>query len=97
VHNWDDESCVEILKKCSEALPPDGKVIALDNILHEIINFDGADHIALQSDILMMAFNDSGARERIEGDYCKLGLAAGFRKFEVVCKVDMVVVIEFQK
>jgi len=97
LHDWDDESCVKILKKCYEALPSDGKVIALDAMLPEIINFEGADPIALQSDIMMMAFNDSGARERTESDYRKLGLAAGFRKVEVACKVDMIAVTEFHK
>jgi len=88
---------VKILKKCYEALPPDGKVIALDAMLPEIINFDGADQMALQFDVHMMACTESGAGERTESDYRKLGLAAGFRKSEVVCKVDMVVVTEFQK
>jgi hypothetical protein len=97
LHDWDDESCVKILKKCYEALPPNGKVIALDAMLPEIINYEGADHLALQSDILMMAFNDSGARERTAGDSRKLGLAAGYREVEVVCKVDMIAVTEFRK
>jgi len=97
LHDWDDENCVKILTKCYEALPPDGKVIALGNVLPEVINFEGADHIALQSDIHMMAFNESGAREHTESDYRMLGLAAGFTKVEVVCKVEMISVIEFQK
>jgi len=97
LHDWNDEKCVKILTKCYEALPPDGKVIALDNMLPEIINLEGADHIALQNDINMMAITESGSKERTESDHRKLGLAAGFREVKVICKVDMIAVTEFQK
>jgi len=97
LHDWDDESCLKILKNCYQALPAHGKVIALDNMLPEVINFEGADHLALQVDIHMLAFNDSGARERTQGDYRKLGLAAGFKRVKVVCKVDLLAVTEFLK
>jgi len=83
--------------KCYKALPLDGKVIALDNMLPEIINLEGADHMALQYDIQMMAFLELGGREHTKSDYRKLGLAVGFREVEVVCRVDMLAVTKFHK
>ncbi|KAG0579947.1 hypothetical protein KC19_4G137000 [Ceratodon purpureus] len=97
LHDWDDESCLKILKNCYQALPAHGKVIAVDNMLPEIIDFEGGDPMALQVDIHMLAFNDSGARERTERELVKLGLAAGFNKVKVVCKVDLLAVTEFHK
>lgn len=97
LHDWDDESCLKILRNCYEALPAYGKVIALDSMLPEIISFEGADSMALQVDIHMLAFNDSGARERTEDEYRKLGLAAGFKQVKVMCKVDLLAVTEFHK
>ena len=88
LHDWDDENCVKILKNCYKALPADGKVITVDHVLPEVIDFEGGDHMALQMDIHMLAFNVAGARERTEREFRKLGLAAGFKQVKVVCKVD---------
>jgi len=97
LHDWDDESCLKILKNCYQALPAHGKVIALDNILPETIDFEGGDAMAFRMDIFMLAFNDSGACERTASDYRKLGLAAGFKLVKVVRKVDFLAVTEFHK
>lgn len=97
LHDWSDESCLKILKNCYRALPAHGKVIALDNNVPEIIDFEGADAMALLIDSHMLAFTDLGGRERIDSEYRKLGLAAGFKEVKVVCKVDMTAVTEFHK
>jgi caffeic acid 3-O-methyltransferase len=96
LHGWTDENCVKILKKCYEALPAHGKVISIDNVLPEIIDYRGGDPLALQFDIHMMVSSDSG-REPTEHKLRELGLAAGFKKFKVICKVDALTVIEFHK
>ena len=98
LHDWDDESCVKILKNCYQALPPRGKVIAVDNVLPEIINYDGGDHMAILIDVHMMVYQKPGARERTAREFHKLGLAAGFQKVEVICTVDdLFAVTEFHK
>ncbi len=98
LHDWDDESCVKILKNCLQALPAHGKVIAVDHVLPEIINYEGGDHMALEIDIHMLLMNKSGACERTEREFRKLGLAAGFQKVELVCKIDdLFGVTEFRK
>jgi hypothetical protein len=98
LHDWNDEACLKILRNCYKALPANGKVIALDNQLPEIIHHeDGADDMALQVDIHMLAYNDSGARERTESETRKLALAAGFEGTKVICRVDLLAVTEFYK
>ena len=98
MHDWDDASCLKILKNCYQALPAHGKVITVDYLLPEIIDFEGGDHIAFQIDIHMLAVNDSGACERTEREYRELGLAAGFKQVKVMCKVDNeYAVTEFHK
>lgn len=97
LHCWSDESCVTILRNCYEALPAHGKVIAVENMLPEVIDFEGADSLAVQCDIHMMAWNDAGGRERTERHMRELGLAAGFQQVQVMCKVDAMAVTEFRK
>jgi hypothetical protein len=98
LHDWNDEACLKILKNCYKALPPNGKVIALDNQLPEIINHEGGgDDMAFQVDVHMLAFNDSGARERTEDETRKLAMAAGFEGTKVICVVDHLAVTEFYK
>jgi hypothetical protein len=60
LHSWRDEKCVTILRNCYQALPVHGKVIAVDNMLPETVDFEGADPLALQCDIHMMVWNDAG-------------------------------------
>lgn len=96
LHGWTDENCVKILKKCYEALPAHGKVISIDNVLPEVIDYGGGDPLALQFDINMMVWSDSG-REPTASKLRELGLAAGFKEFGVICKVDALTVVEFHK
>ena len=97
LHSWGDEKCITILRNCYEALPAHGKVIVVDNLLPETIDFEGADPLALQCDIHMMVWNDAGGRERTERHMRELGLAAGFKEVQVICKVDAMAVTEFRK
>lgn len=57
----------------------------------------GGDDMAFQIDVHMLAFNDSGARERTEDETRKLALAAGFKSTKVICVVDHLAVTEFYK
>ena len=43
LHDWDEESCIEISKNCYQALSAHGKVIAIDNVLPEINYIEGGD------------------------------------------------------
>lgn len=96
LHSWGDEKCITILRNCYEALPAHGKVIAVDNMLPETIDFEGADPLAFQCDIHMMVWNGAG-RERTERHMRELALAAGFKQVQVICKIDAMAVTEFRK
>ncbi|KAJ0086301.1 hypothetical protein Patl1_08347 [Pistacia atlantica] len=54
LHNWGDEDCVKILKKCCEALPNSGKVIITELIVPEIPETTVSSNIAWELDLLMM-------------------------------------------
>ncbi len=35
IHDWDDEYCIKLLRRCYEALPPDGVVLVQEYLLNE--------------------------------------------------------------
>ncbi|MBA0771748.1 hypothetical protein Gotri_007227, partial [Gossypium trilobum] len=54
LHDWDDEECIQILKKCREAIPQDkGKVIIVESVLEEDEN-DKLEFVGLMLDMVMM-------------------------------------------
>ena len=77
LHDWDDESCVEILKRCREAMLPGGRIDIIEFLL------GGHDHpgvIALM-DINMLAV--AGGRERTLTEFDVLLSKAGLRRIAV--------------
>nr|AJD20222.1 norcoclaurine 6-O-methyltransferase [Sinopodophyllum hexandrum] len=81
LHDWEDKECIEILKRCKEAVPVDGgKVIIIDVVL------DGeSEHpytkVRLNSDLDMM-LNTEG-KERTKEGWKKLFKAAGYRDYNI--------------
>lgn len=84
LHDWNDEDCVRILKKCHEATPANGKVIVLDAIVEEEdAGEDGSlRRMGLSFDIAMMVYTDGG-KERTEEEFKKLFLEAGFQRYSI--------------
>jgi hypothetical protein len=79
VHDWDDDSCVQFLTKCREAIVPGGRVLVLESILPE---HDG-DHFSKALDLEMLV--DTGAgRERTRAQFDALFARAGLRVRRVV-------------
>ncbi|MEU1780116.1 methyltransferase [Streptomyces abikoensis] len=70
VHDWADEHAVAILRRCAEALPPDGRVLLAEHVR------DG-DPGLLELDLLMLLIY--GGRERDAADFRELGERAGLR------------------
>jgi caffeic acid 3-O-methyltransferase len=97
LHGSKDKRCVTILRNCYQALSAHGKVIAVDNMLPEIIDFEGANPLALQCDIHMMAYGDASGREQTERHLRELGLVAGFKQVKFICKVDAMAVTKFRE
>ncbi|KAK9115192.1 hypothetical protein Syun_021989 [Stephania yunnanensis] len=76
LHNWKDEQCLILLKKCHEALPKGGKVIVIEGLLPEVPKPDDATRDMCALDIIMtMSF---GAKERTEKEFEDLAKESGF-------------------
>lgn len=99
LHDWEDETCLRILKNCFKALPAHGKVIVVDSFLPDPVCgvFDDGDGLAFQMDVTMLLNLGDNARERTESEVRKLASEAGFQKLNVICKVDYLSVTELRK
>ncbi|MGD9890938.1 MAG: methyltransferase [Dehalococcoidia bacterium] len=77
--DWDDEAARRILRRCHEAMPPDGTLLLVEAILPE----HAADQpAAIRMDLHMLTL--LGGRERTEAEYRELLESAGFRLQRVV-------------
>lgn len=95
-HNWSDDKCLEFLRKCHEALSPNGKVIVVEFILPEDPKPTEESQIVSTLDNLM--FITVGGRERTEKQYENLSKLSGFSKFKVACRAfSSLGVMEFYK
>ncbi|XP_052183968.1 trans-resveratrol di-O-methyltransferase-like [Diospyros lotus] len=84
MHNWSDEECLKILKKCRESIAKKkdaGKVIIIDMVVD--MQGDDADitETKLLFDILMMVLTTG--RERNEREWEKMFLEAGFTSYKI--------------
>ncbi|XP_030932887.1 (R,S)-reticuline 7-O-methyltransferase-like [Quercus lobata] len=83
MHDWDDESCVKILKNCQKAIPKEtGKVIIVDVVLQPEGNaiFDDT---GIAFDLLMIA-HVSGGKERTEFEWKKVLEEGGFPRYNII-------------
>ncbi len=78
LHNWDDDSCVEILTNCRRALNPGGRVVVVEMPLGPI----GEPGFAPLLDLNMLAVVPG--RERDLAHYDALFAAAGLKRAKVV-------------
>ncbi|KAH0699687.1 hypothetical protein KY284_013902 [Solanum tuberosum] len=87
MHNWSDEDCVKILKKCREAIKDnkknEGKVVIIDMVLDRDEDEDEANmtEVKLISDVAMIVLLTG--RERTEKEWEKLFLEAGFMTYKI--------------
>ncbi|GMI74845.1 caffeate O-methyltransferase 1, O-methyltransferase 1, O-methyltransferase 3 [Hibiscus trionum] len=94
-HSFDDEGCLKIFKKCYEALPENGKVIVVENILADYPDPSLVTKFATLSDAFMLAGNLG--KERCEKEFEVLAKGAGFQGFQVKCRVYSICVMELLK
>ncbi|XP_073130526.1 caffeic acid 3-O-methyltransferase 1 [Henckelia pumila] len=83
-HDWSDEHCHKILKKCHEALPENGKVILAECVLPDAPDTGLSTKNTVHVDVIMLAHNPGG-KERTEKEFEGLAKGAGFRGFQKVC------------
>ncbi|KAM3247446.1 hypothetical protein P3L10_009213 [Capsicum annuum] len=84
LHDWSDEDCVKILKKCKEAIPSKengGKLIVIDIVIDNKNRDDKSFETQLFSDVLMMV-HVSG-KERSEQEWAKLFSDVGFSDYKI--------------
>ncbi|KAL9999524.1 putative O-methyltransferase domain, plant methyltransferase dimerization [Helianthus debilis subsp. tardiflorus] len=82
LHDWADEECIALLRKCREAIPQDnGKVIIVDIVLES-----KEDHrfkeVQLVSDLTMMTFTNKG-KERTLAEWSYVFHEAGFTRYTI--------------
>ncbi|KAH9541137.1 hypothetical protein CY35_14G045600 [Sphagnum magellanicum] len=103
LHDWNDEDCMTILKNCFKALPSrGGKVIVMESVLPDSINLQSEDDsvkslLALRVDLVMLAYNSGGAKERTLREFQQLADATGFASLALITTIDFLSVLEFTR
>ncbi|EEF32583.1 o-methyltransferase, putative [Ricinus communis] len=66
--DWNDDECIQILKKCKEAVPEDNrKVIIVEAVIDEVKD-DKLEYDRLMLDMVMMAHTNTG-KERTSKEW----------------------------
>lgn len=78
LHDWDDESCVKILRRCREAMEPGGRIA----ILEFLVGTDGDAGLTALMDLNMLAV--ANGRERSLPEFDALLDRAGLRRTAVL-------------
>jgi len=74
LHNWPDNLCIEILKRCAEA-NPDAKVLVIEQVIRD------SDNVVEIANLVMMI--EQNGKERTLEEYKVIGKNAGFKQFQV--------------
>ena len=78
LHDWSDDECVTILRRCRESLRPDGVVLVVELLLDR----PGHERFTALMDLQMLVV--AGGRERTEAEFAALFERAGLRLTRVV-------------
>jgi hypothetical protein len=85
LHNWDEDSCVKVLRNCRQAMAPGGRVLVLESL------FSPQNEIDLLVDMVMRS--SLTGKKRREEDFRRLFGAAGLRLSRVIPKPNTTSVI----
>ncbi len=77
LHDWDDDSCVRILRNCRTAAWPGARLVVIENVIRE----PGKDRFASLLDMNMLAVLPG--QEREIGHYDELFAASGWERTAV--------------
>ncbi|XP_047179337.1 probable O-methyltransferase 3 [Vigna umbellata] len=90
LHDWNDEQCVRILKKCKEGVKR--KVIAIDMVLEsEKLDYESTE-TQLMIDMVVMVLYPG--KERTEKEWAKIIFSAGFTDYKITPLVGLRSLIE---
>jgi O-methyltransferase domain/Dimerisation domain len=88
IHDWDDDICVGLLRRCRDAVRDGGRVIVVDAVVPAGNEF----HFSKPIDLLMMVLNDG--RERTAAEFKRLFGSAGLKIKQIVPTASIVSVVE---
>lgn len=88
IHDWDEASCLKILRNCREAMSPQGRIL----IVEMVVPAPNEPHPAKALDLIMLAI--PGGRERTPAEYEALFAKADLRLSRVVPTPSPVSVVE---
>jgi hypothetical protein len=92
IHDWDDDLATKILQSCCEAMPDDGRLLAIDAVMEPGNKEDFNKFI----DVHMMLLNHGG-KERTEAEFRALFEAAGLELTRVIKTASMFSIVEGKK
>jgi O-methyltransferase domain len=78
LHDWDDETCIQILRRCRAAMAPGARVVVIEMVLGTI---GQEPEIVPSQDLNMLAVLTG--RERTLAEFDELLTAAGLRRAAV--------------
>lgn len=80
LHDFSDEACLRILKRVTEVMPEDSKILIVENVIDNPINREKR-HILATNVYLTLHGEHSGnhSRERSIGEYVQLAEASGLK------------------
>ncbi|CAI8617400.1 unnamed protein product [Vicia faba] len=81
LHDWNDDECLKILKKCKEAIMSNGKVIIIDAVMGNEKEENETVEAQLFYDLEMMVLVNG--KERNEKEWSKLFFSAGFSNYKI--------------
>jgi len=90
LHDWNDEQCVRILKKCKEGVKR--KVIVIDMVLESGKEDYESTETQLMVDMVVMVFYPG--KERTEKEWAKIIFSAGFTDYKITPVVGLRSLIE---
>ncbi|KAK7340647.1 hypothetical protein VNO77_21356 [Canavalia gladiata] len=94
LHNWTDEDCVKILKKCKESISgkgKGGKVILIDIVINQKQDEHDVTALKLLMDVNMACLN---GKERTEEEWKKIFTEAGFQDYKISPLTGLVSLVE---
>lgn len=88
LHDWDDATCIALLRRCHEAMPPEARLLVVDAVIPP----GNEPHPAKIVDLVMLSVLPG--RERTEPEFRDLFTAAGFRLTRVIATHSMLSIVE---
>lgn len=83
MHDWGDDECIQILKKCREAISKEkGKVLIFEAIVEEDEGDNKFKSVRLMLDMVMMAHTNEG-KERTLKEWDYILRQSGFSRYNI--------------